>query len=236
MEVFVKKPREFTNIANFILDNILPPILRNQKWFMTPMMKAVLGPKYKYYMEFKNNLYVMNDDDIENYYHLLADTNIERDTDINVKCLSFIVNNLIGDSVIDVGCGRGYLLKQIEKMKIMKMIIGFDLIPPSDDNRGNIFYQQGEMTKLPYGDNSFDTVICAHTLEHIRDINTALNEIKRITNKRLIIVLPRQREYLYTFDLHIHFFPYMYNVKSFVKEQNANYYTIQGDFVCIIDM
>ena len=33
-----------------------------------------------------------------------------------------------------------------------------------------------------------------------------------MTRKRLIIVVPKQRPYKYTFDLHLHFFPYASNL------------------------
>lgn len=50
-------------------------------------------------------------------------------------------------------------------------------------------------------------------LEHVKDLKKATKELLRVTKKRLIIVLPRQREYRYVADLHIRYFPYMYNVQ-----------------------
>ena len=40
----------------------------------------------------------------------------------------------------------------------------------------------------------------------------ALAELRRVAAKRLIVVLPKERPYRYTFNLHLHFFPYRYQV------------------------
>ena len=106
----MKLPREFTNIINNILDNLVPPILRDSKIFMYPLMRCVLGRKCVHYMEFKLNLPNMSENDIEKYYEILADTVIARNTDINNKCLGTILTSIVGESVIDVDCGKGYLL------------------------------------------------------------------------------------------------------------------------------
>ena len=54
-----------------------------------------------------------------------------------------------------------------------------------------------------------------HTLEHVRNIHVAIRELRRIARKRIIVV-PRQRPYKYTFDLHLNFFPYTYSLQSII--------------------
>lgn len=70
-------------------------------------------------------------------------------------------------------------------------------------------------------------------LEHIKDLQLALEELRRICKKRLIIVVPRQREYKYTFDLHINFFPYEYTFQKLINNENAKILEIDHDWVCI---
>jgi ubiquinone/menaquinone biosynthesis C-methylase UbiE len=65
---------------------------------------------------------------------------------------------------------------------------------------------------LPFAPCAFDTVICTHTLEHVQNLTAAIDELRRVTRRRLIIVVPRQRPYRYTFDLHLHFFPYKHSL------------------------
>jgi ubiquinone/menaquinone biosynthesis C-methylase UbiE len=94
---------------------------------------------------------------------------------------------------------------------------------------------KGSILSLPFDDNSFDVVLCTHALEHIKDHRRALSELLRVTKRRLIITVPRQREYKYTIDLHVHFLPYLYSFKQFIGIEDALYFDMQGDFLCQID-
>jgi ubiquinone/menaquinone biosynthesis C-methylase UbiE len=94
---------------------------------------------------------------------------------------------------------------------------------------------KADVTQLQFQDHAFDTVICAHTLEHVFDIEKALSEVRRVCSKRLIVVVPRQREYRYTFDLHIHFFPYAYKLQQLMGPR-ATIYNVGGDLMAIEDL
>lgn len=159
---------------------------------------------------------------------------ITRDTDIISKSVEHVIDNIIGESVVDVGCGSGYLCKQIKQKRNINNIVGYD-IQKLRDTHNDIKYVNGDILNLPFDDDSFDTVICSHTLEHIRDIDSAIEQLRRITKKRLIIVIPRQREYKYSFDLHIHFFPYIYSVKNKFNSSKCQYFLIDNDFMYIED-
>lgn len=230
-------PREISNTINYALDNFVPPAIRDSKWFMSPMMRLALGPKYRYYMEFKESLPTLSATEIDSYYEVLSDTFIKRDTDLNRQSVSFIMKNVVGESVIDIGCGRGYLAREIAKELKTRggSVHGFD-VAATPGIRDGVTYQNGTILSLPYEDKSFDTVICSHVLEHIRDIKEALKEVRRIAAKRIIIAVPRQREYRYTFDLHIHFFPYLFDFQRLMESPAAQYYEIQRDYICIDDL
>ena len=66
----------------------------------------------------------------------------------------------------------------------------------------------------------YDTVICSHVLEHVLDINLAYTNLKKICKKRVIIVVPRERPYEYTFNGHIHFFPYKWSLINTIRPKN----------------
>lgn len=225
--------RKYTNAINWILDNLMPPILRDSKIFMFTLMRLVLGPKYKYYVKFKDEMNELSESDINNYYSILSDTFLKRATDLNDLCVDYILNNLVGESVLDVGCGRGYFCRNMVASGNMKKVYGLDLVTRDNKPCDFITYVCGSILNLQFENKSFDTVICAHTLEHIRDINKALEEIRRVAKKRLIIVMPRQREYKYTFDLHIHFAPYLYSFKKILGETNGKFMLLGNDFIYI---
>ena len=78
--------------------------------------------------------------------------------------------------------------------------------------------READIENLPFQDNEFDTVVSTHTLEHVLDIKKAISELRRVGRKRLIIVVPKQRPYNYTFDLHVHFFPYKWALLAHMTE------------------
>ncbi|MFA5157017.1 MAG: glycosyltransferase [Candidatus Omnitrophota bacterium] len=55
------------------------------------------------------------------------------------------------------------------------------------DNAVNI---GGEFSKLPFGDDSFDTVICSDALEFIGPHKQAINELLRVARKKIVITVP----------------------------------------------
>ena len=75
----------------------------------------------------------------------------------------------------------------------------------------HIKFQQAHIEALPFADRTFDTVICTHVLEHILDLRRAIAELRRVTAQRLILIVPREREYRFTFNPHLHFFPYKHS-------------------------
>jgi ubiquinone/menaquinone biosynthesis C-methylase UbiE len=227
--------RNLTLMIHFLLDRCLPPLLRDNRWFMGVLFRLALGPKAHHYLTFKERLPQMSELDIQAYYTLLADTFIRRPTDLNRQSVVLVLQSLRGTRVLDVACGSGWLSRQMAQRGLQ--VTGADIMPPicTEDTPVNLVFCLADVTKLPFADKSFDTVVCAHTLEHILDINKALSEVRRVCRQRLIVVIPCQREYRYTFDLHIHFFPYAYKLQRLMG-LNAQIHTAGGDFVAIEDM
>src|SRR3546814_10696287 len=117
---------------------------------------------------------------------------------------------MLGETALDVGCGTGYLMHVLEGRRPEMKLTGVDFIIDSETRKRahGISFHEANIERLPFPDKSFDTVICTHVLEHILDFWGALAELRRVAAKRLIIVVPQQREYRFTFNPHLHFFPY----------------------------
>lgn len=182
-------------------------------------------------MDFKKKMVFLSNAEIIEYYKNLSDVHIERKTDLNKQSVNFILNNIVGDSVLDIACGRGYLANKIVE-KFDAKVTGIDFIIPNEFKDSlNPAFLEGNIENIPFPDKHFETVICTHTLEHVIDIQQGLAELRRVCKKQLIIVLPKQREYKYTFDLHVHFFPYKYSVLNLLNNDMGECLCLKNDWV-----
>lgn len=160
-------------------------------------------------MGFKARAYRLDEQQFHGVYDETQDAHMQRETDLNQASIEFILAALQGNSVLDIACGTGHLCRAIAKAQPQLKVIGADIIAPTSTE---LEYHNVNITDTPFVDDQFDTVISAHTLEHVVDFEAALKELRRVCRHKLIIVLPKQREYRYTFDLHVHFFPYEHSV------------------------
>jgi ubiquinone/menaquinone biosynthesis C-methylase UbiE len=164
--------------------------------------------------------------DAEEYASFYAAiTPIHGECDLNRACLDRIVAELAGTSILDAGCGRGHLAGVIARDDPARTVVGADLAPPAAAGPANVSFVEGWLGRLPFADRSFDTVLCTHTLEHILDLDGALADLRRIARRRLILVVPREREARYPLNLHVHFFPYAH---TFLNRIGAP----EGRFAC----
>jgi ubiquinone/menaquinone biosynthesis C-methylase UbiE len=228
--------RNITSRINKAIDELIPPFVRDWKMFSFPLLWIVFGKKTRQFMDFKDGFASMTDQQIVEYYQFLASAHIKRETDLNSECVRFILDNIYGSTVLDIACGRGYLIKEIVKQNPIE-VTGIDFVIDLDAMSSvNATFLQGTVEDIPFPDGYFDTVICAHTLEHVRDIPRAMKELRRVCSGRLIIVLPRQRPYRYTFDLHVHFFPYKFSVMNAISNPNGTCDLISNDWVYVEKM
>ncbi|MCD6175368.1 MAG: class I SAM-dependent methyltransferase, partial [Planctomycetes bacterium] len=140
---------------------------------------------------------------------------IHQESDLSGKCIDAIIANLTGQSVCDVGCGTGYLLNQINSTGTFESLVGVDFSKHAEwESLNTIEFLEHNILNLPFENKQFDAVVSTHTLEHILDIRAAVEELRRICKEKLIIVVPRERESIWSFNPHFHYFPYEH---SFLK-------------------
>ena len=223
--------RNIPLIIHFILDRLLPPVIRDSRVVMGPLFYLAFGKKAALFLEFKEKLPSLSDQQINDYYEELDDVFIQRDTDLNRACIEYIDTAVEGESVLDVACGNGFLSRRLATQG--KEVTGVDIVIP-EQNSENPEFLKAEIISLPFPDKEFDTVVCTHTLEHVRDVSTAIHEITRVCKKRLIVVVPCQRECRYSFDLHIHFFPYEYKLRELLGTE-GELFKLSGDFLYVRD-
>jgi SAM-dependent methyltransferase len=228
--------RELTNSIRYIMDNWLPPVIRDSRFFMYPAFHFWFKGAYiDEIMNFKKNVFYMSEAEYAGMYEKVQVRAKGRPTDMNDASINFSIEQMDSSAktLLDVGCGRGYFLNEIARRTNYRLT-GCDMMDKVDGL--NADYMQGFVEKLPFADKAFDIVTCTHTVEHIINLQAAVAELKRVAKKQLIIVTPRQKYNYYTLDLHVNFYPIKEMLLRDLDVKNAVCENMGGDWVCVIDM
>ena len=96
--------------------------------------------------------------------------------------------------ILDVGCGKGFLLYEIQLLLPGVRLVGFDislhgLANKLPDFDGDMFIHRAQ-DPYPYSDNEFDLVISLGTLHNLRimELQKALKEIQRVGLNKYVMV------------------------------------------------
>ncbi len=108
-----------------------------------------------------------------------------------------------GSAVLDVGCGKAFLLYELWKLLPGLTVRGLDVSPYALAHaRKEVrpFLDRGRVQRLPYPDRSFDLVVSLGVLHnlYLYDVKAALAEIERVRrpNGRAHIVVESYRNEL----------------------------------------
>ncbi|MFL6117046.1 MAG: class I SAM-dependent methyltransferase [Catenulispora sp.] len=177
-------------------------------------MRIVLGRKARYFLDFKDQAFALSDPEFARVYgHVNGASALQGETDLNERCAEKILESLRGTTVLEAGCGRGYLagrMARTHEVTATDIVLDASAVARYRD----VEFTTANVEALPFPDRSFDTVVCTHTLEHVQNLQQAIRELRRVARQRVIIVVPRQRPYKYGFNLHIHFFPYAWSLQG----------------------
>lgn len=203
----MKLSRQTALKFHFILDQLLPPLLRDARWFMSIPFGILYKDRAHVFLSFKEKAWKMTEEEFAQAYRDVEPVLMERDTDLTDVAIDAVLSEVVGTDVLEAGCGKGVL---VAKLSAQARVTATDIIISEEARRRapNATFLEANVEALPFADRHFDTVVCTHTLEHVRDLAKALSELRRLAKKKLVIVVPKQRPYRYTFDLHLHFFPY----------------------------
>ncbi len=223
--------REITNSIRFVMDEVIPSAIRDNKYFMYPFYKIwFAGMDINKMMEFKADAKKMSRQEFADLYSLIGERHNKRQTDLNEACHRYITQKLDRScrTLLDAGCGSGYFLGRLAGLGYD--LTGCDLMTSKTKDFN---FVMASIEDLPFRDKEFDIVVCNHTLEHVVDVQKAVSELKRITRKQLIITVPCQKYFKYTLDLHLHFFPQSAVLEDLVGIETHTCEKLDGDLVYI---
>lgn len=111
-----------------------------------------------------------------------------------------------GSRVLDVGCGKGFLLYEMQQIEPGLELVGFDV---SQHGLASVlpecqatFFRYRAQDPYPFGDEAFDLVISLGALHNLRlfELKTALSEIQRV-GRQGYVMLESYRNELELFNL-----------------------------------
>jgi len=103
-----------------------------------------------------------------------------------------------GDSVLDIGCGKGFLLYELSQVVPSLKVAGLDISAYAIENAKpevKPFLQAGNATDLPFADQSFDLVLSINTLHNLQlpQLVRALGEMERVARRGKFLVVDAYR-------------------------------------------
>jgi len=101
-------------------------------------------------------------------------------------------------SVLDVGCGKGFMMHDFKALMPKMTVSGIDISQYAYDHvleDMKPYMRVGNATSLPFPDKSFDLVISINTVHNLalEDCKKALREIQRVTRRHAFVTMDAWR-------------------------------------------
>ena len=98
-----------------------------------------------------------------------------------------------GDRILDVGCGKAFLLYEFTQIIPGIEVCGIDISQYAIENAKlevQPFLRVASATDLPFDEGSFDLVVSVNTIHNLycNDLDMAFREIERVGTKKYIVV------------------------------------------------
>lgn len=115
----------------------------------------------------------------------------ERSAKLDKERVKLLHKYLVGKKILDIGCGSGIYVDYLSSQGFN--CTGVDFVKEFIDQATKA--KKGQFIKasaenLPFKDNEFDSTYLFDVLEHGDDVKI-LKEAKRVTKKRLLVIVPK---------------------------------------------
>lgn len=200
--------RETTQKINLLIDNLLPPFIRENFFFYRFLLSRFTKKNLDEQLNFRDNAWKMSDQELQDFYKNQSFT-LERPTDCNQKTIDKIIRTIDENkysNILEFGCGRGFLAQKIHDLFDLDYSgIDFDITQTRKCLTDDInLYKGTDLSVLPE-QSKYDCIISTHTLEHVVDLRRIFKQILLKASKHIILVVPLQLNLKYTPDLHTRF-------------------------------
>jgi len=91
--------------------------------------------------------------------------------------------------ILNVGCGPGRSSEYLSKFGKVTSIEYDKFCCEFASEKTGLEIINGSITELPFSDNSFDLVCAFDVIEHVKDDQLAVNELKRVTKNESLILI-----------------------------------------------
>ena len=92
-----------------------------------------------------------------------------------------------GEKILDIGCHRGFYVKEFEKFT--KKVTGIDIDKTAIMKAVTMNVKYGDALNICFEGNTFDKVYSLHTVEHIKDSEKFFKEVARVLKRGGIAVI-----------------------------------------------
>lgn len=128
----------------------------------------------------------------DNEYY--ADTDAESRLPWHVRNVASRLGNLGGAAVLDIACGSGQWLEELQRRgaNVSGIDISSRAVELARARLPHADIREGVAETLPFGDKVFELVTCMGSLEHFLDQPGALQEMRRVAtdSARFLILVP----------------------------------------------
>ncbi len=103
-----------------------------------------------------------------------------------------MVSEFSPETLLEAGCGEGFVISRLNGNFKVGMDIDCKAIVWAQEHWENTTFICGDIFNLPFKDDSFDVVLSLEVLEHLGDPGAALEELKRVAKKVVIVSVPHE--------------------------------------------
>jgi len=208
-----------------------PQRIRNSR-VLFDIAKSLFGvPEILY--TFRSSIHKFND--LSDLYTASSPYLLKRvshSSDINMKHRALIlrlVKEIKPKSILDLGCGNGFLLKCIRDCGYRAQeLIGVDIGIDSRRESGIEYIQEDILTYITETrTKSIDMVLSCHTLEHMLMSKKIVEEMLRVSAISTVIICPIEKRHKWGMNYHVHFYETVEAMKNQLGLHNVNTTTIR---------